>query len=266
VTPALIDASGVRRSCVTDENIAARSSLVSASSCASRARASSRARSSATAAWRVAASSSSFSRRVNDRARAGRSVVSVPKGTDATTTGRISLGPPSSTSSRRATALISWPSSTTWTLHIANPNGSISSATNSSSTRSGTSPVSSLLDSRASSRASRSRSVARRRSAAALPTTSPTTAAMARNTTEAITSRSCSNWNPCAGCSIHGNMTEDSNAVTMPAQMPPLTAAIVTASMKIATPAPGPRSLVRTTRIAPQTAAPSPMARARTET
>ena len=44
VTPALIDASGVRRSWVTDENIAARSWFVSASSCARRARASSRAR------------------------------------------------------------------------------------------------------------------------------------------------------------------------------------------------------------------------------
>ena len=50
VTPALIEASGVRKSWVTELNIAARSWFVSASSCASRARASSRARSSAAAA------------------------------------------------------------------------------------------------------------------------------------------------------------------------------------------------------------------------
>ena len=52
VTPALIDASGVRRSCVTLENSAARSRFVSASSCARRTCASNRARSSANAAWR----------------------------------------------------------------------------------------------------------------------------------------------------------------------------------------------------------------------
>ena len=81
VTPALIDASGVRRSCVTDENIAARSWLVSASSWARRARASSRARSSATAACRVAASSSSRSspRERTGPARAARPC-SVPSG------------------------------------------------------------------------------------------------------------------------------------------------------------------------------------------
>ena len=59
--PALIDASGVRRSCVTLENSAARSWLVSASSCAPRTRTSSRARSSASAACFAVASSSSRS-------------------------------------------------------------------------------------------------------------------------------------------------------------------------------------------------------------
>ena len=79
VTPALIDASGVRRSWVTDENIAARSWFVSASSCASRARASSRARSNATAACRVAASKSNRSSRVNGRRPSGRSAIKVPE-------------------------------------------------------------------------------------------------------------------------------------------------------------------------------------------
>ncbi len=83
VTPALIEASGVRKSCVTELNIAARSWFVSASSWASRARASSRARSSAAAACFEAASSSRCSCGPSGRRPAG-----VPRGGCRTRPGR----------------------------------------------------------------------------------------------------------------------------------------------------------------------------------
>ena len=155
-----------------------------------------------------------------------------------TTTGITSVGPPRGTPGRTAFASISWPSSVTDTWQDASPSGSRSTWTNSSSTRSGTSPERSFADRKARSRASRSRRLARSRSSAALPTTRPTTTAIARKTTAAIRSRSCSKPNTRWGDSTIGRAIEASKAATTPAQRPPLTAAIVTERMKIATPAP----------------------------
>jgi len=72
-----------------------------------------------------------------------------------------------------------------------------------------------------------------------------------------------SNWNPAPGCSISGSATEDSSAAMIPAQIPPLTAATVTASMKIATATPAAPSgsnsrVIRMASTAPHAAAITP--------
>ena len=79
VTDALIEESGVRRSCVTLENNAARSWLVSASSCAPRTRTSRRARSIASAACLAVASRRACSVAVNAWAPVPRTARTIPK-------------------------------------------------------------------------------------------------------------------------------------------------------------------------------------------
>ena len=95
VTDALIDASGVRRSCVTLENSAARIWLVSASSCALRTRMSSRARSIARAACFAVASRSACSVAVNACAPGPRTARTIPNGISPIAMGTVSIGPAS---------------------------------------------------------------------------------------------------------------------------------------------------------------------------
>ena len=103
VTDALIDASGVRRSCVTLENSAARSWLVSASSCAPRTRTSRRARSIARAACFAVASRSACSVVVNACAPGPRTARTIPSGVSPIVMGTISVGPGSSPALRERT-------------------------------------------------------------------------------------------------------------------------------------------------------------------
>ena len=243
MTPALIDASGVRRSCVTELNIDARSRFVSASTCASRARASRRARSSAAPAWRAAASSSCCSWRESGRPRGGRVTVSEPSTEPPTAIGTVIDGPaPAGARGASASAWIAWPSRATSTVHDESPSGSSRSSASSSITRSGTSPENRRVESVASSRASRSRWVARARSSAALPTTIPTTTAIAKNTVAATTSRGSSNRSTRSGSSRIGTSNDASTAAMSPPHNPAPTAATVTDNMNAATTLTAPRS------------------------
>ena len=176
-----------------------------------------------------------------ERTRARRPLgVSVPKGIVAIDDGH-DLGRPaaSSTPSRRAIALISCPSSMTGRCRIASPNGSSNTCDELVEHPVGDVAGQELARQEARATAPRARA---RWPGAAQPRRcrppDPTTAAIARNTTAATTSRSCSNWNPIAGARSTAGRPTTAAPSTTPAQMPPLTAAIVTASMKIATPAP----------------------------
>ena len=125
------------------------------------------------------------------------------------------------------------------------------------------SPARRVEESIASRRASRSRRAAFARSSAALPTTSPTTSAIAKNTTAATMSRVSSKRSVRSGSSTIGRTIEARTAVNSPPQSPPVTAETVTASMNTATPEAGPTSVVaKASRVATRVAM-SPVATAR---
>jgi hypothetical protein len=227
VTPALIDASGVRRSWVTEENRAARIWLISASVRASRAAVSSRDRSTATPIWAATAPSNRWSGSSSAEPAVG-TIEMVPNVLSPATTGMSTAGsseglrPSAVTGSSRSSAM----------THRDRENRSTATRANSWRTLSSDLPDSSAAVNRFSSRLSCSRRSARARSARIRANRPPTMTATARKKNRAARSSifpTDSVWR--GGVKKKFSPRNDRMAAPNPLHRPPAAAAPTTVTM-----------------------------------